>query len=67
MGEYIPEQPPERSREPVGMCRVRPLQLHPTRSCLRGHGEYEVVPRASASPSVEMTGGVFYSLSQENK
>ena len=26
MGEYIPEQPPERSREPVGMCRVRPLQ-----------------------------------------
>ena len=20
MGEYIPEQPPERSREPVGMC-----------------------------------------------
>nr|DAE73257.1 MAG TPA: hypothetical protein [Caudoviricetes sp.] len=25
MGEYIPEQPPERSREPVGMCRVRPL------------------------------------------
>nr|DAE73258.1 MAG TPA: hypothetical protein [Caudoviricetes sp.] len=41
--------------------------LHPTRSCLRGHGEYEVVPRASASPSVEMTGGVFYSLSQENK
>ena len=24
-----------------------------------GHGEYEVVPRASASPSVEMTGGVF--------